>query len=99
MKPAHPSEGEQTEVLLRLAAKGRFLYEGPDKFFVRGVTYGPFGPHGPAREYHDISRVRHDFQQMAALGFNAVRTYTVPPPWLLNVAEENGLRIMVGVPW
>jgi O-antigen biosynthesis protein len=90
---------EEQIVLLRLAARGRFLYSGSDKFIARGVTYGPFGPQGPEREYHDISRVRRDFEQMAALGFNAVRTYTVPPPWLLDVAAESQLRIMVGLAW
>jgi O-antigen biosynthesis protein len=87
------------EVLSRAEARGRFLYTGAEKFFVRGVTYGPFGSQSPEREYHDLSRVRRDFAQMASLGFNAIRTYTVPPPWLLNVAEEHGLRVMVGIPW
>ena len=36
---------------------------------------------------------------MAAIGVNAVRTYTVPPRWLLDLALEHGLRVMVGLPW
>jgi GT2 family glycosyltransferase len=36
---------------------------------------------------------------MAANGINAVRTYTVPPVWLLDLARDIGLRIMVGLPW
>src|SRR2546426_2821298 len=35
---------------------------------------------------------------MAACGLNAVRTYTVPPPWLLDCARRHGLRVMVGLP-
>jgi GT2 family glycosyltransferase len=35
---------------------------------------------------------------MAANGVNAVRTYTVPPRWLLDKAFEHGLRIMLGIP-
>jgi len=34
---------------------------------------------------------------MAANGLNAVRTYTPPPRWLLDIAERYGLRIMVGL--
>lgn len=33
------------------------------------------------------------------MGANAVRTYTVPPRWLLDVAHEYGLRVMVGFGW
>jgi beta-galactosidase/beta-glucuronidase len=36
---------------------------------------------------------------MAANGVNAVRTYTVPPRWLLDAAQQFGLRVMVGLPW
>ena len=36
---------------------------------------------------------------MAGHGINAVRVYTVPPRWLLDIAQEMGLRVMVGLPW
>jgi GT2 family glycosyltransferase len=36
---------------------------------------------------------------MAALGANAVRTYTPPPSWLLDLAAESGLRVMAGLAW
>ena len=36
---------------------------------------------------------------MAAIGVNAVRTYTVPPTWLLDLALQHRLRVMVGLPW
>ncbi len=36
---------------------------------------------------------------MAANGVNAVRTYTVPPRWLLDLASEHRLYVMVGLPW
>jgi O-antigen biosynthesis protein len=36
---------------------------------------------------------------MAANGINAIRTYTVPPRWLLDLASEHGLYLMVGLPW
>jgi len=43
--------------------------------------------------------VAEDFTQIGANGFNAVRTYTVPPRWLLDLALAKGLWIMVGIPW
>jgi O-antigen biosynthesis protein len=36
---------------------------------------------------------------MVQNGINAVRTYTVPPLWLLDTAHRLGLRLMVGLPW
>ena len=36
---------------------------------------------------------------MAANGLNAVRTYTVPPRRVLDLAAEHGLLVMVGIPW
>ncbi|NJL30219.1 MAG: glycosyltransferase [Phycisphaerales bacterium] len=34
-----------------------------------------------------------------AAGINTVRTYTIPPRWLLDLAQKHGLRVMVGLPW
>jgi GT2 family glycosyltransferase len=36
---------------------------------------------------------------MRSIGVNAVRTYTVPPPWLLDLANQHGLLVMIGIPW
>lgn len=36
---------------------------------------------------------------MAMSGINAVRTYTVPPGWLLDLAADHGLLVLIGVPW
>jgi len=36
---------------------------------------------------------------MVSVGINTVRTYTVPPVWLLDKAHEQGLQVMVGLPW
>src|SRR5207245_5624913 len=35
----------------------------------------------------------------ASNGFNVVRVHTGPPRWLLDVALENGLRVMVSLNW
>ncbi len=84
---------------VRPAVKGKFLFVDDEKFYIRGVTYGPFRPDEEGCEYHTPEQVEKDFSLMAANGINAVRTYTVPPRWLLDVAQRHGLRVMVGLPW
>ncbi|HEY2554942.1 MAG TPA: glycosyltransferase [Candidatus Cybelea sp.] len=83
----------------RPVAQGKFLYAGGTKFYVRGTTYGTFALDENGNERHDPAGVERDFAMMAANGFNAVRTYTVPPRWMLDAAERHGLRIMAGLPW
>jgi len=78
---------------------GKFLFRGNKKLYIRGVTYGPFHPDDDGCMYHNPSKVASDFAAMAAHGINTVRTYTVPPTWLLDAAWENGLWVMVGIPW
>jgi O-antigen biosynthesis protein len=78
---------------------GKFLFLGEDKLYVRGVTYGTFRPDERGHQYGDPGCVERDFAQMAASGVNAVRTYTVPPRWLLDIAKRCGLHVMVGLPW
>jgi beta-galactosidase/beta-glucuronidase len=61
------------------------------------VTYGPFAPEDASGgEYHDAASVERDFAAIAALGANCVRTYTMPPSWLLDIAQRHGLYVMVG---
>ena len=79
--------------------RGKFLYAGNRKLYLRGVAYGTFRPGEQGCEYGDERTVEHDFERMSAAGLNAVRTYTVPPRWLLDAAQRNGLYVMVGVPW
>jgi O-antigen biosynthesis protein len=83
----------------RPSAPGKFLYVGDRKLWVRGVTYGTFRPNAGGVMYPAPSVVRSDFAQIAASGFNAVRTYTAPPPWLLDVAADYGLRVLAGLWW
>ncbi|MGH7454799.1 MAG: glycoside hydrolase family 2 TIM barrel-domain containing protein, partial [bacterium] len=84
---------------LRPVVRGKFLYVGDEKLFVRGVTYGTFCPDANGNEFHQPEIVARDFAMMTANGINAVRTYTVPPRWLLDLAHANGLCVMIGLPW
>lgn len=88
----HPS-------LLRPRAEGKFLWLGQEKFFVRGVTYGAFPPNARGHQFPDPAQVDKDFALMQEAGINSVLTYTVPPPSLLDQAQQNGLRLIVNIPW
>jgi GT2 family glycosyltransferase len=77
--------------------RGKFIFLEDEKLYVRGVTYGTFRPLDDGAEFPRPEVVGRDFAAMATNGINAVRTYTVPPPWLLDSAQRHGLRIMVGL--
>src|SRR5579872_3340791 len=83
----------------RVAADGKFLRVGDERFLVKGVTYGTFAPDAQGYQFPSIAQVAEDFRQMAALGINTVRTYTPPRRDLLDEAARQGLRVMVGLPW
>src|SRR5918997_1469309 len=87
-----------SRVGVRPQVRGKFIFLGDEKFYVRGATYGSFRPAEDGSEYNP-EVVERDFAQMAANGLNAVRTYTVPPRWLLDTAQRHGLYVMVGLPW
>lgn len=84
--------------LSRAEVRGKFLFAGDEKLYIRGVTYGTFRPADNGEEYEQ-ARVERDFTMMAGNGINAVRVYTPPPRWLLDVALRCDLRVMVGLPW
>ncbi len=83
----------------RPAVRGKFLYVDGEKFYMRGVTYGPFRPDNTGSEYKSELEVTQDFAAMAASGVNLVRTYTAVPHWLLDCAQRHGLRVLVGLAW
>ncbi|HZS12533.1 MAG TPA: glycosyltransferase, partial [Nitrospirales bacterium] len=78
---------------------GKFLSLDGEKWWLRGVTYGTFrpGPNGELFPGHE--RVSDDFASMARHGVNTLRTYVPPPTWLLDLAAEHGLFVLVGLPW
>ncbi len=84
---------------LRPQVRGKFLFIGEEKLYVRGVTYGPFCSGQDGTEYPNPARVAEDFEAMVAAGINTIRTYSVPPIWFLDAAQRANLRVMVGLPW
>src|SRR5262249_13523248 len=87
----------------RVHLDGKFLACGGRRLRVRGVTYGPFAPNavdGSEEEpFPAPGAVANDLALMRAAGINAIRTYHVPPEWLLHVADEQEVAVFVDVPW
>jgi glycosyltransferase involved in cell wall biosynthesis len=83
----------------RVRRDGKFFRLGSEKFFVKGVTYGPFKPGPDGEPLPDPKQARQDFAQMRDLGINSVRIYHLPPLWFLDLAQEMGLKIFLDVAW
>src|SRR2546425_5423056 len=90
---------ERNALIGRPKVRGKFLYVGTEKFWVRGISYGTFYVDDNGEERRTEEMVRRDFAQIAASGFNVVRIHTGPPRWFLDLALEHGLRVMVGLNW
>ncbi len=85
--------------MARLVAHGKYLLDGADKFYIRGVSYGPFAPNSRGERYPEPERAAADFALMSRLGANVIRLYVPPPPWMVEEAQKAGLRMMLGIPW
>lgn len=83
----------------RFRVDGRFLARGSDRFRVQGVTYGPFAPNENDEPFPEPHRVRDDFSRMRELGVNSIRTYYMPPAWLLSLADAAEIAVLADVPW
>ena len=102
MKLEQIVERRSSEPLLameRPVVKGKFLYVGEEKFWVRGVSYGTFLVDEEGNEQLAPEVVERDFSRIAENGFNVVRVHLCPPRWLLDTAQKKGLRVMVGLNW
>ena len=51
---------------IRPVVKGKFIYIGDEKLYIRGVTYGAFRPDKNGNEYHNLEVIERDFAQTAA---------------------------------
>ncbi len=94
-----PIDQPFTHTLHRPRVQGKFLYVGGEKLFICGTAYGAFPPNSTGHQFPEPSQVESDFALMRQAGINTILTYTVPPLSLLDQAAENGLRVIVNVPW
>src|SRR5213083_3809052 len=83
----------------RIRPRAKFFFEGDKKFFVKGVTYGPFKPDADGNYLGRPEQVEADLALMRQTGFNVVRIYHVPPRWFLDRCAVAGMRVLVTLPW
>jgi len=82
-----------------IRAVAKFFFEGDRKFFVKGVTYGPFKPDSEGHYLGPRDQVERDLAQMRDVGLNVVRIYHVPPLWFLDCCAAAGMRVLITLPW
>jgi GT2 family glycosyltransferase len=83
----------------RVRVEGKFFARGGERIRVRGVTYGPFEPGADGQPFPRRSTVLDDLARMRAAGINSIRTYRTPPAWMLDLAGEQGVSVLLDVPW
>jgi O-antigen biosynthesis protein len=97
--PVRSREDDPPKFMRRPVVKGKFLFVDDEKFWVKGITYGTFRPDAHGDNFPPPSLVRSDMAAMVRAGLNSIRVYTVPPGWLLDLAQAYGLRVLIGLPW
>jgi O-antigen biosynthesis protein len=83
----------------RVRLDGKFFCLDDRKFWVKGVTYGPFEPRPDGVHLPGQHELEADLRQIAGLGANTVRVYHVPPRSFLDTAQAFRLKVLVDVPW
>src|SRR5438128_10316362 len=81
-----------------LRVNGLRFRRGDEAFRVQGVTYGPFAPGNHGTQFPLAKRVGDDFGKMTLAGINSIRVYHPPPAWLLELADEYGLSVLIDIP-
>lgn len=88
---------EPSAVRHRVRVDGKHFKAGDTRFAFRGVTYGTFSERPDGALFPKTGQLRKDLAAMAAAGFTVVRTYTPPPPDMLEAAGDLGLRVLAGL--
>jgi glycosyltransferase involved in cell wall biosynthesis len=83
----------------RIRAVAKFFFEGERKFFLKGITYGPFKPNAEGSYLGSPEQVSRDLVQMRQIGLNVVRVYHLPPRWFLDQCATADVRVLVTLPW
>ena len=76
---------------------GKFFSLGGERFPFRGVCYGTFAPRADGAQFPELPKLRNDLELIRDHGFTVVRTYTLPPDDMVEMAEELGLRLLPDV--
>lgn len=83
----------------RVRVDGKFFRLGAEKFFVKGITYGPFAPNASGEMFPAPDQARRDLAQIQSLRANVLRVYYVPPRWFLDLLSEHELKVLIDIPW
>lgn len=83
----------------RVTVDGKFFRLGGQKFYLKGVSYGPFVPTTDNGTFASPVQTARDFVQIRELGANLVRVYHVPPRWFLDLAAVHDLKLLIDIPW
>jgi GT2 family glycosyltransferase len=83
----------------RVVVDGKFFRLGDKKFYVKGIAYGPLPPNAQGQPFASPEQTALDLDQMRELGANVLRVYNIPPRWLLDMAQDRGLKVLVDIPW
>jgi len=83
----------------RVRRDGKFFRLESEKFYVKGVTYGPFALNRAGEALPEPDQARADLELAAQLGTNCLRVYICPPGWFLDLAHELGLHLFIDVSW
>ncbi|MCL4789987.1 MAG: glycosyltransferase [Verrucomicrobia bacterium] len=83
----------------RVSVDGKFFRRGAQKFYAKGLAYGPFAPNASGEPFASPEQTAVDFALVREAGANLLRVYHVPPRWFLDLAEKHGLVLMVDIPW
>src|SRR5688500_3285546 len=83
----------------RITVDGKFFRVAHQKWHLKGVAYGPFAPNVAGEFFPEPEQAEADLQHIMELGANTLRVYYAPPAWLLELAEQRGLKLFVDVPW
>ena len=79
----------------RIRAASKFFFEGDRKFFIKGVTYGPFKPDANGDYLGRPEQADVDLRMMREIGLNVVRIYHPPPEWFLQKCAAAGIRVLI----
>ena len=83
----------------RVRVHAKFFFRGDRKFFLQGITYGPFHPDAAGDFVGTPEKVRADLALMRKLGVNLLRVYHVPPRWFMDILAEWDMLVLISIPW
>ncbi len=89
----------ETAARSRVRVDGKFFRLDGRKFYVKGLTYGPFAPNAPNGPFASPEQTAADFSQIRDAGANLVRVYHTPPRWFLDLAQQHDLKVFIDIPW